>query len=335
MSLRQQALQPSSSIASVVVLRRALRQQQSRRRSLVRSLEAHGVRAQVCDDGAIGEPSDLLLALGNGRWFPKSLRRLTALPHDRRPLVAFWQDEPLPLPPGAGLPVQRLHLRELAKIALRDRRVTDPGSNARFLERLALHGLPDLLVVTSRGSAEFLGARGIAAAVVPNGYAPTYGRDLQIERDIDVLFLGALEVPRRKRVLRALRARGLKVEAVGGWHDQRFWGDRRTELLNRVKIFLNLSRFPGQFAGVRLLLGMANRALVVSEPIYEPDPFLPGTHYVSAATSELPDVIDHYLAAEQERLDIASEGHFFVTRELTMERSVGRILSLAEERLRR
>ncbi|MGZ6727661.1 MAG: hypothetical protein ACXVEM_09470, partial [Gaiellaceae bacterium] len=94
----------------------------------MRSLEAHGVRAQVCDDGAIGEPSDLLIALGNGRWFPKSLRRLTALPHDRRPLVAFWQDEPLPLPPGAGLPVQRLHLRELAKIALRDRRVTDPGS---------------------------------------------------------------------------------------------------------------------------------------------------------------------------------------------------------------
>ena len=40
----------------------------------------------------------------------------------------------------------------------------------------------------------------------------------------------------------------------------------------------------------RLILGMANRSLVVSEPIYSPAPFVPGEHYVEANGRDIPEV---------------------------------------------
>ena len=52
---------------------------------------------------------------------------------------------------------------------------------------------------------------------------------------------------------------------LGSWTDPALWGQHRAELLSRVKILLNLSRNPGQFAGTRLTLGMGASCLVVSE----------------------------------------------------------------------
>ena len=121
-------------------------------------------------------------------------------------------------------------------------------------------GLPDLLVVTSEDKREYLAEHGIAAAVLP--WATTAPRLRPRTRDIDVLFLGMV-VPRRRRVLRGLRRKGVEVVNLG-WTDPALWGEQRAELLSRVKILLNLSRNPGQFAGTRLTLGMGAGCLVVS-----------------------------------------------------------------------
>ena len=291
-----------------------------------------GYRAtEVPDEGREFAPDDLLFLRGSANWFPKLWRTLEHTPDDRRPLVVFWQTEPLPQPSSAGLPRPRLHAREIAKILLRDPNATDVYTNDRRLRRLHRRSLPHVLAVSSLDGADYLLERAITAAHVPLGYLPSHGRDLGLERDIDVLFLGALNVPRRRRLLRRLRARGIDVMAEGSWRDPAFWGENRTQLINRAKIFLNLQRYPGAFSGRRLILGMANKALVVSEPFTSPAPYVPGKHFVGAPFEELAAVIERYLADERARRQIVEAGHAFVTQELTMVRSVGRILELARD----
>ncbi|MDP3093084.1 MAG: glycosyltransferase [Nitrospira sp.] len=169
------------------------------------------------------------------------------------------------------------------------------------------------------GRRGFLSERGIAADWVPLGYEPSYGRDLRLSRGIDVLFLGAQDVPRRNRLLRGLRKNGIQIEAVGSYVDPRCWGEERTKSLNRTKIMLNLARTPGEFPDLRLILGMANKALVISEPIYRPDPFVAGHHFVSVSIGEMPEAIRYYLNHDTERAVINERAHRLVTQELTME----------------
>jgi glycosyltransferase involved in cell wall biosynthesis len=103
--------------------------------------------------------------------------------------------------------------------------------------------------------------------------------------------------------------------------------------LNRTKILLNLARHPGELSGLRLILGLANKALVISEPIYQPAPYVAGTHYVSAAIADIPQAIRYYLAHEDERQRIVAEGHRLVTREITLARCVSQILAIVAERV--
>jgi len=198
---------------------------------------------------------------------------------------------------------------------------------------LAQHGLPDLLIASTPGRREFLVERGIPAHWVPLGYSPSFGYDLGLSRDIDVFFLGDLTIPHRRRMIKRLRRGGVNLLAMGDWSDPACWGENRTRLLNRTKIFLNLQRYPGDLAGQHLILGMANRALVISEPIYNPAPYIPGTHYLSATIEEMPEVIRYYLSHDDERGRIVNEGHHFVTQEVTMARSVARVLELIKEQV--
>ena len=292
-----------------------------------------GCRAQpVAQTDFELSPERIVWIRGNAIWHPIAVRRLAAAPPGERPRVVLWHSEPLPFPREAGLRLERPHARELGKILLRHH-VTDPHSNARQLRRLARDRIVDLLAVSTQGGQAFLAEQGIRAEFVPLGYHPTHGRDLGLARDIDVLFLGALTVPRRTRVLERLEREGIRIHAVGSWDDQRYWGESRTRLINRAKIMLNLPRHSGLLSGMRMILGMANKALVVCEPVYLPDPYLPGEHYASASVDEMPAVIRHYLKHEEERTRMTERAYRFVIEELTMAHSVGTILSLAAERL--
>jgi hypothetical protein len=240
----------------------------------------------------------------------------------------------LPPPKSAGLPQPNLQLREIAKIMLSDKLATDVYTNYSRLRVLLEEGIPDLLLVSTPGRQQFLVEQGFSSAYVPVGYhRAEYGSDMGIPRDIGVLFLGALTIPHRKRLLKKLRRTGINLVAKGSWSDPDYWGENRTKLLNRTKILLNLHRYPGELSGVRLILGMANKALVISEPIYEPGDFVPGKHFVSATSDEMPEIIHYYLNHEDEREGIAREGHKLVTQKLTMERSISTILKLIKEHI--
>ena len=249
-------------------------------KGLAEALQGLGIAAESVSEAAFDPVHrGVVCFCGNANWYPESFARLAATAPAERAFVVVWHRSRSRFRPPPGCRGRDGMPGEHAKVLLRDARATDPHTNARRLRRLARTGLPDLLVVSTAGGQEYLEEIGLQAHHVPLGYRPGQGRDLGLDRDIDALFLGALDVPRRKRAIRALRRSGVRVEAVGGWGDSRFWGENRTQLLNRTKIVLNISRHERQFSGQRLILGMANRALVVSEPMYRPEPFVPGCHY--------------------------------------------------------
>lgn len=274
---------------------------------------------------------DVVLLLENCGWFPKILEAFKVV-ELARPLLAVWHWEPLPLPSAAATSKSRLSLREIAKVLLRDIRATDPNTNLQRLQYLSDRGWPLLIAVSSQAWAESLAEHKIAAHWVPYGYDSSCGShppgEAEGERDIEALFLGALEIPRRRKIIRELRRQGIKLEARGSWTDKELWGERRNGLIHRAESFLNIQRYPREIGAHRLILGMANRSLVVSEPIYRPEPFLPGRHYVEAEARDMPDVLRYYRAHRKERDEIVEQAYRFVTDEMKMEESLTRILSL-------
>ena len=304
---------------------------------LAQLLRQHGHQVtQTQDAGLDLSDFDIVFLLENCGWFPKILEAFGALRNkSERPLLVVWHWEPLPLPTVAEAPKPRLSLREIAKILLRDARATDPYTNFRKLQRLNGKGWPLLLVVSSQAWAESLAERGIPAHWVPYGYDSSCGGESPDEpdsaRDIEALFLGALEIPRRRKIIQELRGKGIQLEARGSWTDKELWGEQRNGLIHRAETFLNIQRYPREIGAHRLILGMANRSLVVSEPIYRPEPFLPGKHYVEAEVREMPDVLRYYHTHCGERSEIVNRAYRFVTEELRMAESVARILSLVIE----
>jgi len=275
---------------------------------------------------------DVVLILENCNWFPRVLKQFKASRGcARQPLLVVWHWEPLSLPKAAGLAAPRLSLRELAKIVLRDDRATDVYTNFRTLRRLGRQRLPDLLIVSSQAWKESLAERGIASQWVPIGYYCEDGAPLKETRDIEALFLGSLQVPRRRRIVEDLRRRGVNLAAVGSWFNREFWGESRTRLINRAQVLLNIQRYPGEVSAHRLILGMANKSLVVSEPIYRPEPFVPGEHYVEAEVSEMPRILAYYRSCPNERAAIVDRAYRYVTEQLKMESSVAEILSMIDD----
>ncbi len=301
-------------------------------RVVVSILEKAGHHVRQIKDGPLDLSADSVVWIwGNTNWYPGLFAQLTAMTRAKRPLVVLWHTEPLPPPSSAGLPWPRLNWWETAKFILRSSEATDVYTNYLVLRRWVRNGLPDILVVATLGRREFLSERGIVADWVPLGYEPLCGQDLDLPRDIDVLFLGAQDVPRRNRLLQRLRKNGVRIHAVGSYANQGCWGKDRTELLNRTKILLNLSRTPGEFPDLRLILGMANKALVISEPIFRPDPFVPGQHFISASIEEIPEKIRYYLAHDEMRASISERAHGLITQDVTMERSVSQIVDLISD----
>ncbi len=278
--------------------------------------------------------------LENSTWFSKILGAFDAGENNaQRPLLVVWHWEPLPLPKPAGVARPRLTAREIAKILLRDPRATDLYTNLRNLRRLSRARSLPLLLVSSLAWQESLAEQGIPAHWVPYGYEPGDGTRAagvaEEHRDIEALFLGEVGIPWRRKVFKHLRSAGVDLVATGSWHEKQLWGEGRTRLIHRSQAFLNIQRYPGEIAAHRMILGMANRSLVVSEPIYKPAPFVPGEHYVEAEASQIPEVLRYYRAHPDERAELVDRAHRFVTNELRMEASVSRILSLIEGLQRR
>jgi hypothetical protein len=314
---------------SITLLHRPLPVERGQTLPLTRLLREAGFIVNQVEDGAHDlRATDLLWIQANPNLFPKALASLRSLAPEERPRVLLWFSEPLPMPSAAGLRPASLTVRERAKRWLSDPRTNDVASNLASLKSLHSEGLVDHWAVSTPARQDVLREQGIEAFLAPLGYDPERdGSPQGLDRDIDVLFLGEV-VPRRRALLRRLADSGLRVEVRGSWYDPECWGEARTRLLNRTRVFLNLARHPGEFPGYRFVLGMANGCLVASEPVYRPGWFQPGMHYLEAPEESLAEDIIAVLGDETRRLVMAAAGTQLVQGELPLARSEQQHLDL-------
>lgn len=103
------------------------------------------------------------------------------------------------------------------------------------------------VVASTLPRSQFLASNGIDASYVPIGYHRRWGCSMNLDRDIDVLFLGRLASKRRRSIFEQckteLAAHQIDIHVV----DSDCYGQQRTLLLNRAKIVLDIVReFPGK-----------------------------------------------------------------------------------------
>ncbi len=192
----------------------------------------------------------------------------------------------------------------------------------------ALAGRVDRVVVTSRDRRAALAALGLDAVAIPFGYAEASAGPIAAPgrpgRDLAIVTLARLH-PRmvgRQSVVHAWQEDEPRLRIL-----ENVWGHERNGLLRRSKVVLNVSRTPGDFIGLRLILALAAGAVVVTEPLRDPFPFVPGEHFVEATAGGLLDAARDLVADEPRRRRIAEAGQALLTGELTIARCLGRVLS--------
>ena len=110
------------------------------------------------------------------------------------------------------------------------------------------------------------------------------------------------------------------------------FGAERTELLNRAKITLNITRTWYDDNYLRFALAAPNRSLIVSEPMLPHCPaYRPGVHYVSAPVERLAETIVYYLKHEDERREIVESAYRLLATELAFRNGARRVLEVVAE----
>ena len=239
------------------------------------------------------------------------IARSRAMEYLKYPLRPF-KDLPLPGPLArarASATIERQRSRNLRQISRLDRAV-------------------DRVVVTSRDRRAVLLDRGLTADVVPFGYAAAVAGPLtpgRGDRDLTFVLLGNLH-PRlagRRAAVARWQAGEPRPHTIDG-----VWGAERNDLLRRSRIVLNVSRVAGEFVGIRLVLALAAGAVVVSEPMADPFPFVAGVHFVEAPLDGLLEAARELEADEGRRRRMAEAGQALLATELSMARCLGRALGL-------
>ncbi|NTV94342.1 MAG: glycosyltransferase family 1 protein [Thiobacillus sp.] len=304
-------------------------------------------------DGVDGlTAGDTLLVLGLGNWARAAGQDFLLAARERGVRRLFWNFEPL-LPPD--LPRSRLldwllrtegvdytarprFLRRVVErlafsvLASQGRalpwnagghfighRYSFPVREARRLLGFWRDGLFDEILVSLRPRQAFLARYGVPSRFVPVGYHPSWGRALAgQERHIDAVFLGKRSARRQgllDRMERILAGAGFRFLVV----DRDCYGEERTRLLNRCKVLVNLHNSPWESPGMRLLMAMSCRAMVVSEWAPDTSPFLDGVHMVQAAADDLPERVIACLRDDPLRERVVEQAYRFVMDVNTLE----------------
>lgn len=179
---------------------------------------------------------------------------------------------------------------------------------------------------------------GVPAEVIPYGYNPAFGRDLHLERDVDVVFLGSLRDRRRSEIMQRFESDFTKLEIKFVIHDGSperglVFGEERTRLINRTKILLSIMRQPWDDLVFRMLLGTPNGAMVVSEPVQDQYPFQSGVHFASAEIDRIPETVKYYLEHEEERQRIVQSAQDVIFNQMTGSMMTGKMLAALDENL--
>ncbi len=141
-----------------------------------------------------------------------------------------------------------------------------------------------------------------------------------MEKDIDVLFLGSL-TKRRKRILKELSLQ-CKVEVCSAF------GTEANKYFNRAKIVLNIHAedFPDTETRVYEVLGSGT--LLISETLASENPFTHEQFVEVNSVDEMCRKIDFYLKNEKDREVIATAGRAVVLENHTYARRAGGLIDV-------
>jgi GT2 family glycosyltransferase len=171
----------------------------------------------------------------------------------------------------------------------------------------------------SARSVEHFRRAGIHARHLRLGYSKLRDRfDPEAERDIDVLFLGAL-TRRRTKYLNGCASALARHNCYLLFSDNSrpnhapsttFLTEAKWDLLTRAKIVLNVHQGDEPyFEWLRVLDAVHAGAVVVTEHSSDMAPFVPGQHLLAAAPESLPFVIDAALRDEDRLHRLRAEAH--------------------------
>ena len=302
----------------------------------------------------IPEKAEVVFSFGPYGKFLTIPRQLAKMPPEKKPIFVHWNTE--------GIPDLRIPWKIMSSIAgwrswlgrFRDSRngsTTVPGTEKLFslLESRMLRfrylgdyyyahrrGWLDIFADTSEIYAEIHRRHGLPTIVAPWGATPQWHKDLGLERDIDVLWMGTRGTRRRSLILDRVRgeleANGVRMHIADGEENPFIFGDERIYYLNRSKITLNITRtwYDDNFS--RIALAAPNRSLIVSEKILPHcRSFIAGTHYVAVPVETLSETILYYLDHQEERLRIVDDAYHLVTTKLVFRESIKSIMDAVNQ----
>lgn len=303
----------------------------------------------VLFDDMLPEGLDAIFSYGPFGSLVPLANQLAAMPHDERPALIFWLTEQLPNPLLPKLLVA-LAGRARSRFERSAYRRNDAGlwrlrpgweslttKAHRFrycgdLLWMQEAGVLTLLVLGSPFNNAYLNVLGLRTYRPPQSYRGEMGADLNLPRDVPVLWLGKTATRRRRRNLERVRSdlahRGIDTLVIDGVENPYIFGEARTNLLNRTCIVLNLLRTPWDSHAQRFQLAALNRALVVSEPCVQHTDFLPGEHFAVAPVEKLAETVEYYLNHEEERQQMTGRAYELVRQTPRIE-VYARLLDLA------
>lgn len=301
-------------------------------------------------DSTVPAEADIVFTFAPyGRLLP-IVHQLSQLAPEKRPLLVHWNTEGVP---DLRLPWRVTRLLGAARSWV-ERAVCglQPSvSRNAFLNRLESRllrfryvgdyyhahnrGILNLFSDSSAVYARIHSQHGLPTLFIPWGASPLWYTDLELERDIDVLWMGNRQGERRSRLIDQVREgllkHGVTMYVADGQENPFIFREERAMLLNRAKITLNITRtwYDDNFS--RFALAAPNRSLVVSEHLLPHCPaYEPGVHYVATAPEKLAETIVYYLQRPEARADIVDKAYRLTTSQLTFNNSIRTLLTAVE-----
>ena len=217
------------------------------------------------------------------------------------------------------------------------------GVRGRYLANIGdilwLHkqGMLDVLGLSSKIYVRIFLDLGIQSTFVQRGYDPRYGKILDEDRDIALVWMGAIRNKRRRRFVYWLKdqleKRGLTMLIFDGVNTPFIFGEKRTQILNRTWFVANIYEHLTYDLSVRFIHAGANGAVVITEPSPNQYPFVPGIHMVECPVKEMPNRIMYYISHPEEWEKISSANFKLISEELTLERTISTLMEAAIDKL--
>lgn len=192
-------------------------------------------------------------------------------------------------------------------------------------------------------AAEEMNRLGVRADHAQLGCIPgwdVWGGDERKEREIDLAFLGRHTEERAKTIAECLPAlvnrraalyltETVKPHVAGSSYY--LHGRRRSELLANSKLLLNIhqQKLP-YLEWHRILSAVLNGCVVVTEHSLMTEPFVPGEHFISAGTEDLPLVLQALLGEPDRLAEIRHRAYDLVREQMPMSAAVAVMIGAVE-----